>query len=141
MLRSVVASSIGPRSVALLAAALVTACTGAKRTVELRAVDGSRVAATAYLEEVIGKSGKVITARMDVTDPAGRALTGLLVEGRCAQLGRVVDSIPISSATGHFRGSSPTKIARLVGTHAIGLFLEAGVTEDRAGAPVACADL
>ena len=141
MLRSVVASSIGPRSVALLAVALLPACTGAKRTVRLEPVDGSGVAATAYLEEVIGKSGKVITARMEVTDPAGRAWTGLLVEGRCAQLGRVIDSIPISSATGHFRGSTPHKLAQLAGTHAVVVYVEDGAGPDVPIVPIACADL
>jgi hypothetical protein len=129
------------RLLLVVLALAVAACTGDKREIKLAALDGSAIQATAYLEEVTGKSGKTITARMAVEDPAGRTLVGALVEGRCASIGAFVDTIQISTVTGHFRGSSPTTIKSLAGTHAIGLFVDAGFSEDAPGTPVACADL
>lgn len=119
----------------------LAACTGAKREVELAPLDGSALAAKAYLAEVFGKSGRVITARMDVRDPKGRALAGALVAGRCPRVGSFVDTIPISSATGHFRGSTPHKLAQLAGSHAVVVYVEADAGPDAPVVPVACGDL
>ena len=125
----------------LSATLALAACTGGKRALELKPLDGTAVEAKAYLAEVYGKSGKVITARMEVHDPAGRALAGALVAGRCPRVGAFVDTIPISSATGHFRGSSPHKLAQLAGTHAVVVYVEDGAGPDVPIVPIACADL
>lgn len=125
----------------LFVVVVLVACTGARRELALQPLDGSAVRATAHLEEVFGKSGWVITARMEVDDPAGRTLVGALVEGRCASVGRFVDTLQISSVTGHLRGSSPTTIAALEGTHAVALLAEAGFSEDAPRDPIACRDL
>lgn len=93
----------------LSATLALAACTGGKRALELEPLDGTALQAKAYLAEVYGKSGKVITARMEVHDPAGRALAGALVAGRCPHVGAFVDTIPISSATGHFLVARPRR--------------------------------
>lgn len=125
----------------LSATAALAACSGAKRELALTPLDGSGLEAKAYLAEVYGKSGKVITARMDVRDPKGRALAGALVLGRCPQGGAFVDTIPIASATGHFRGSTPHKLTQLAGSHAVVVYVETGAGPDVPVVPVACADL
>lgn len=125
----------------LFVVVVLVACTGARRELALQPLDGSAVRATAHLAEVFGKSGWVITARMEVDDPAGRALRGALVEGRCASVGNYVDTIQISSVTGHLGGASPTTLAALEGTHAVALFAEGGSSGDAPREPIACRDL
>jgi hypothetical protein len=124
-------------SAAMFLVVMACSVSATKREVALEPVAGSGVRATAYLEEVLGKSGRVISARMEANDPSGRALVGALVEGRCARLGKHVSSIQLLSVPGHLGGASPSRLSELAGSHAVAVF------EDTPGesAPLACADL